>query len=213
MNILLVDDHDIIREGLRNLLEGITDLKVVAEGSSGREAISLAETHKPCMIIMDVSMADMNGVEATKEIKQKHPQIKILALSMHDDRRFIMEMIRSGASGYMLKNRASKEIAAAVDAIKNGRQYFSPQIMDVVMEELMHPTEEPGMHASKVLTPREREVLQLLAEGESAKDIAYRFSLSTKTIDSHRKNIMHKLDTHSIAELTKYAIREGLITL
>lgn len=212
LRLLLADDHGMFREGLRALLEKHKDIKVIAEAANGREAVRLARDLKPTIAVMDVSMPDLNGVEATRRILKRSPKAKVIALSMHSDRRFVVEMLRAGAQGYLLKDCAYEELVRAIRTVAGGRVYLSPRIAGVVLEDCVRRAASEAAPAS-ALTAREREVLQLLAEGHGTKQIAARLHVSTKTIDTHRHNIMNRLDIHSVAELTKYAVREGLTTL
>ncbi len=210
IKVLLADDHKIIRDGLRRFLETERDIEVLADAENGREAVRLAGELSPDVIILDISMPDMNGIEAARQILAQNPAIKVLALSMHSDQRFVARMLQAGAVGYLIKDSAIEEVSAAIRDIVNGRIYLSPQITSMVVDDyVQHLTGKEGYTPSS-LTSREQEVLQLLAEGKSAKEIATILCLSGKTIDTHRRNIMSKLDLHSIVQLTKYAVREGL---
>lgn len=213
LRLLLADDHRMFREGLRALIEKHKDIKVVGEAANGREAVRLARDLKPTVVVMDVSMPDLGGVEATRRILKRSPKVKVIALSMHSDRRFVVEMLRAGAQGYLLKDCAYDELVRAIRTVAGGRAYLSPRIAGVVLEDCVRSTAPEAEAPAPALTAREREVLQLLAEGHGTKQIARRLHVSTKTIDTHRHNIMNRLDIHSVAELTKYAVREGLTTL
>lgn len=188
-------------------------MEVVAEADNGRKAIALAEKLVPNIIIMDVSMPDMNGIEATRKIVSGIPDVKVIALSMHSDRRFVLGMLEAGASGYLLKDCAFGELAGAIRQVMTGNTYLSPKIADVVVKGYLHKMTESSPTAVDLMTSREREILQLLAEGLTAKEIAAHVYLSIKTVETHRRNIMQKLNMRSVAELTKYAIREGLVAL
>jgi len=221
IRVMLADDHKIVREGLRSLLEDEADLRVIAEASDGRSAVELAREQTPDVIVMDIAMPQLNGVEATRQIINSVPRARVIALSMHSDRRFMSEMLRAGASGYLLKDAASEELIQAIRTVMDGKIYLSPQITDVVVDDyLRRLPEDGGMYAPAagrgafaVLTAREREVLQLMAEGKATKQIAMILHVSIKTVETHRRQLMEKLDLHSVAELTKYAIREGLTTV
>lgn len=213
LRLLLADDHGMFREGLRALIEKQTDLEVVGEAANGREAVRLARDLTPTVVVMDVSMPDLGGVEATRRILKRSPKAKVIALSMHSDRRFVVEMLRAGAQGYLLKDCAYEELVCAIRTVAGGRVYLSPRIAGVVLEDCVRRAASEAAAPAPALTAREREVLQLLAEGHGTKQIAARLHVSTKTIDTHRHNIMNKLDIRSVAELTKYAVREGLTTL
>jgi DNA-binding NarL/FixJ family response regulator len=213
IKILLADDHKITRQGLRSLLEKEPDMEVVAEAEEGRTTVRLARELLPDVVVMDVSMPDLNGMEAARQIRASLPNVKVIALSMHSDNLFVSEMLKSGASGYLLKDCAFEELARAIHVVVEGKTYLSPAISGVVVDEYLHhltKTESPG---SKVLTDREREVLQLIAEGNSTKQVALKLHISVKTVETHRRQIMSKLNIHTIAELTKYAIRQGLTSL
>lgn len=201
MRIVLVDDHALLRDGLKAVLLG-AGRKVVGEAASGREAVSLTLGLRPDLVVMDVSMPDLNGIEATRQIKATLPATKVLALSMHSDRRYVTSMRNVGAEGYLLKNAASDELIQAVVALEHGQSYLSPSLADAL-----------ACRPPKLLTPREREVLQLIAEGKSSKEVACRLGVAVPTVDTHRRQIMDKLSLRTIAELTKYAIREGLTAL
>jgi DNA-binding NarL/FixJ family response regulator len=207
--ILIADDHQIIRQGLKSLLDRYPDFQVVGEAADGRSAVRLAKQLMPDVIVMDIAMPDLNGIEATRQLTKAHPEIKIIALSMHADRRFANEMIRAGAQGYLVKDGAFEELAEAIRTVISGKAYLSPRVADnYALAE--GPT---ASSAFDRLSPREREVLQLMAEGRSTKEIAMDLTLSVKTIETHRRQFMEKLNLFSVAELTKYAIREGLTTL
>jgi DNA-binding NarL/FixJ family response regulator len=212
--VLLVDDHTLVREGLKAMLERKENLQVVAEAEDGRSAVKLAAELRPDIVIMDVGLPDLNGIEATRQIRDQNPQIKVLALSMHADRHFIVEMLRAGASAYILKHGAFNELDLALNAAMAGQTFLSPKVAAAVVDTFVRRNDEqPKGGAFEVLSAREREVLQLLAEGLTTKLIADRLGTSAKTVDTQRSQIMAKLDIHSIAELTRYAIREGLTPL
>ena len=211
--ILLADDHKITRQGLRSLLENQPDMEVIAEADQGRTAVSLAAELRPNVVIMDVTMPDLNGIEATKQILAHSPNIKIIALSMHSDTLFISEMLKSGASGYLLKDCAFDELADAIRSVVAGKMYLSPSISGIVVDDYLHRLSKVEAPDSNTLTDREREVLQLIAEGKSTKQTALKLHVSIKTIETHRRQIMHKLNIFSVAELTKYAVRKGLTSL
>jgi len=214
IRVLIADDHKIMLAGLRSLLEKQTDFEVVAEAENGRKAVQLAQDTKPDIVVMDVSMPDLNGIDATVQIIESVPETHVVALSMHSDKRFVMGMLRAGAAGYLLKDCASQELANAIRQVAKGKKYLSPEITGVVVDDLLlGAADEPNAAASSVLSAREREVLQLIAEGWSTKQIASHLYVSVKTIETHRRQIMKKLDLHTIADLTKYAIREGLTSI
>jgi two-component system, NarL family, response regulator NreC len=216
ISIIIADDHRLLREGLRSLLEKQPGLKPVAEADNGRSAVKMVLKLKPDVVVMDVSMPDLNGIEATRQIKKDMPEVKVIGLSMHADKRFVVEMLKAGASGYLLKHCAFEELGQAIHTVVANRVYLSSEITDVVIEDYIQKAQSGKKTAkgdSTTLTGREREVLQLLSEGKSAKEIASLLSLSVKTIETHRQNLMEKLRLFSIAELTKYAIAEGLTEL
>lgn len=212
IKVLLADDHKIFRDGLRTLIEK-EGMEVVGEAENGRKTIKLAEKLMPNMIIMDVSMPDMNGIEATRKIRAAMPDVRVIALSMHSDRRFVLGMLEAGASGYLLKDCAFGELAGAISQVSKGNTYLSPKIADVVVKGYLNKSSDASVGGGAILTSREREILQLIAEGLTAKEIAAHVFLSIKTIETHRRNIMQKLNLKSTADLTKYAIREGLASL
>ncbi len=211
--ILLADDHTLLREGLRSLIEEQPDMTVIAEAEDGRSTVQLAMQLTPDIVVMDISMPGMNGMEATRQITAKDPGIKILALSMHTDRRFIVEMLSAGASGYLLKDCAFEELISAIHALADQRTYLSPKISDVVVKDYSCRSSKSTLSALSMLSPRECEVLRLLAEGKSTREIASALHVGVKTIETYRQQIMEKLDIHTIAELTKFAVREGLTSL
>lgn len=211
--VLLADDHKIVRDGLHSLLEENPDIQVVGEAEDGREAVQLVRKLTPDVVIMDIAMPDLNGIEATRQVAAEHPHVKIIALSMHSDKRFVSEMLKAGASAYLLKDSAFEELITAIQTVQENKIYISPGIAGAVVETLKLRPGKPESSVFSLLTDREREVLQLIAEGKNTKEIASFLHLSIKTVETHRLNIMTKLDMHSIADLTKYAIREGLTSL
>ncbi|MHC4293370.1 MAG: response regulator [Planctomycetota bacterium] len=214
IRIVIADDHKITREGLRSLLEKEDDMEVLAEAEDGRSAVKLVREVKPDVVIMDVSMPDLNGIVACKQVLGGSNNVKVIGLSMHSDTLFIAEMLKSGASGYLLKDCAFEELARAIRTVHEGNSYLSPGISGVVIDDYLHRlSKEKVTNKSDMLTERETEILQLLAEGKSTKQIALKLHISVKTVETHRRQIMNKLDIHTVAELTKYAIRKGLTTL
>ncbi len=211
MRILLADDHKMLRDGLRALLERKPGMEIVGEASTGHQAVELSQQLRPDVVVMDVTMPELNGVEATRRLVAAHPDIKVVALSVHTDRRYMMAMFEAGAVAYVPKSVAFEELALAIDAVMQGQRYLSPTITGAVLEGYLRKV-SPAVPGG-TLSPREREVLQLLAEGSSSKDIAARLGLSVATVETHRRQIASKLDIHSVAELTKFAIREGLTSL
>ena len=209
----MADDHKITRQGLRSLLEQQADMEVVAEAEEGRTAVRLAKELSPDVVIMDVSMPDLNGIEATRQIVNRSPTTRVVALSMHSDTLFVSEMLKSGASGYMLKDCAFEELERAIRTVVSGKTYLSPTISGVVVDDYLHRLTKGDSGGEDVLTHREKEVLQLVAEGKSTTRIALKLHVSIKTVETHRRQIMEKLDLHSVAELTKYAIRKVYTSL
>ena len=213
VRIILADDHQIVRDGLRVLLEQETGIEVVAEAENGHMAVELARQQQPDVVVMDIAMPDLNGMEATRQIKAEMPDIKVIGLSMHADKRYVAGMFQAGASGYLLKKGAFGELAGAIREVVAGHNYLSPKIAGVVIQDYVQQLSGTVSPAADVLTAREREVLQLLVEGKSAEQIAAHLHVSVNTVGTHRHNIMKKLNIHSLPELTKYAIREGLTFL
>lgn len=211
--ILIADDHKIVRDGLCSLLEKQSKMEVVAEAENGRMAVQLAKERRPNVVIMDISMPDLNGIEATHQLIAALPEVKVIGLSMHSDKRFVVGMFGAGAAGFLLKDCAFEELAQAIKAVVANQVYLSPGIAGTVMEDYFRRISATASSPKAMLTSRQREVLQLLAEGQSTKQIASRLHVSVKTVETHRRQIMIKLDLHSIAELTKYAVREGLTSL
>jgi DNA-binding NarL/FixJ family response regulator len=212
IRILLADDHKIFREGMRGLLEKEADMLVIGEASNGKDTVRLAQELHPDVVVMDITMPDLNGIDATSQVKKEAPHTKVLCLSMHSERNFVLAMFKAGAAGYLLKNCAFDELTRAIYAVFSNKMYVSPQITHHVIDESLAQAAAKKV-SSMVLTPREREVLQLIAEGKSTKQIADRLHRGVKTIETHRRRIMQKLDIRSVAELTKYAISEGLTSL
>ena len=211
--LLLADDHQIMREGLKSMLASEPGLKVVAEAENGYQTLEMAKEHRPDVIIMDVAMPDMNGIETTRALAAENLASRIIGLSMHSDHHFVTEMLKAGASGYILKQSAFEELVSAITAVMAGKTFLSSSIVDVVVQNYVHQLSESDSPAYSQLTNRERQVLQLLAEGRSTKDIAYALNLSVKTVETHRSKIMNKLGIQSLAGLIKFAIREGLTSL
>lgn len=214
IRLLLADDHKIMREGLKALVEKEADMTVVGEAESGKTTVSLVQKLAPNVVVLDIAMPDLNGIEAARKIIKINSNVKIVALSAHADQHLIREMITAGAAAYVLKSTAYEELVRAIREVMKGKKYLSPDIargvLDVYVKLSKPGSENP---AFVVLTDREREVLQMIAEGKSTKEIAGEAEVSIKTIETHRRNIMEKLDIHSIAKLTKYAIREGVTSV
>ena len=213
IRILIADDNQIMRQGLKILLEKEPDMEVVAEAASGRKALTLAKKLQPQVIITEVTIPDLNGFETTRQILSEYPDIKIIALSMHDDRRFVVNMFKAGAQGYLLKDCAFEELAQAIRLVLTDNTYLSPKIAHIIVNDFVRRLPDPIQTPFSILTGREREVLQMIAEGNTTKQIAELLHISYKTVETHRQQVMQKLRTKSIAALTKYAIREGLTSL
>lgn len=213
IRIIIADDHKIIRDGLRSMIETQESMIVVGEADNGRAAVELCHKLAPDIIIMDISMPDLNGIEAARRLKAEGLNVKLLALSMHSDSRYIFNMFNAGASGYLSKECAFEEVALAIRALAKGYTYLSPSITGGVVEECVRGVAATENRTLPLLTAREREVLQMLAEGKSVKEIASSLNVSGKTVETYRQHIMEKLNIHTIAGLTKYAIKDGLTSL
>lgn len=214
IKLLIVDDHQMIREGLRSLIEKEKGLQVAGEAADGKSALALADKLHPQVVLMDVSMPELNGIETTRRLLRTHRQIRVIALSGHPDSHYVSEMLKAGASGYILKHAAYEELVRAIREVMAGRTYLSPEVTQGVVDGFVRAV--PGSavgSAFATLTERERESLQLMAEGKSTKEIADAMHISIKTVQTHRLNMLAKLKVRSVAELTKYAIREGLTSL
>lgn len=213
IKVLLVDDHKIVREGLRSLLEKENDITIVAEADNGRTAVQRAIEILPDVVVMDIAMPEMNGIEATRRITAENPEIRVLALSMHSARRFVSEALSVGAKGYLLKDCAADELVRGIRTVAADKIYLSPDIADQIVKDYVKNLPDSQPAALNVLSTREKEVLQLIAEGRNTKEIAFTLNVSIKTIETHRQQIMKKLNLQSVAGLTRYAIREGLTPL
>jgi len=213
ISVIIADDHELLRSGIRSMIEKRSDMKVVAEAENGRTTLKLVQKLSPDIVIMDVKMPDLNGIEATRQVLDNSPGVKILALSMHSDKDFIREMLKAGASGYMLKDSAFSEVVNAIHAVVSNEVYLDPHIAKIVTEDYVCNLSNNDSSIRSVLTSRELEAIQLLAEGKSMKQAARILKVSIKTIESRRRNIMDKLGIDNIADLVKYAIREGLTSL
>ena len=213
IRILLADDHTVVRKGLRLLLESHPDLEVIADAADGRETVALAEQHTPDVVVMDVAMPALNGIEAARQICAKLPHTAVVFLSMHSDEGYVLKALKAGARAYLLKDSAENDLISAVKAVTEGKAFFSPAISKMLVEDYMRQMQERAVEDSyDLLTTREREILQLLAEGKSNKEVANVLNLSLYTIETHRSNIFQKLNLHSTAELILYAIRKGVIS-
>lgn len=213
IRIVLADDHTILRSGLRAVLERHPDLQVVGEAADGRQALQCTEQLHPDVIVMDVAMPILNGIEAARQIAAKHPEIAIVVLSMHADEGYVLRALKAGARGYLLKDSAEGDLITAIHAVTEGKAFFSPAISRMLVDDYMRQLQQRGVEDSyELLTNREREILQLLAEGKSNKDIARLLDLSLYTVETHRSNLLSKLNLHSVPELMLYAIRKGVIS-
>lgn len=214
VRLVLADDHAMMREGLKALLTKEPDLSVVGEADNGKDTVELARKSGAHIVIMDVAMPDLNGIEATRKILAANHNIKVIALSGHANREYVREMLKAGASGYVLKSRAYEELVRAIREVVKGKKYLSSDVARGVVDEYVEMSSSASANpAFVVLTDREREALQLIAEGKSTKEVADSLNVSVKTIETHRRNIMEKLNLHSVAEITKYAIREGITSV
>jgi two-component system response regulator NreC len=213
IKILLADDHVVMRRGIRALLERRADFQVVAEAGDGREAVQLTELHSPHVVVADIAMPNLNGIEAARQIAQKSPQTAIVILSMHSDESYVLRALKAGARGYLLKDSPESDLINAILAVHEGKAFFSPAISKMLVEDYMRQLQQRGAEDSyELLTSREREVLQLLAEGKSNKDVAAMLNLSLHTVETHRSNILQKLNLHGTPELILYSIRKGVIS-
>lgn len=213
IRVLLADDHALLRQGLRALLEQEADIEVVAEVADGRAVVQRSRELRPDVVVMDIGMPELNGIEATRRIRRQIPGIRIVGLSMHTSQRMVVEMLRAGADGYVAKLSAFEEVVRAVRAVTRGERYLGPLATTAVVEQAVNPGEGDEPPAFALLTAREREVLQMIAEGRNTKEIGGTLGISPRTVEVHRKNMMDKLDLHSVAELTRFALREGLVDL
>ena len=213
IRVLIADDHGVVRRGLRLQLEQHDDFDVVGEASDGREAITLLDKLAPDIIIMDIAMPNLNGIQATAQIVKKNPHVGIIVLSMHSDETYLARTLAAGAKGYLLKDNAEVDLERAVWVVAQGKPYFSPAIANTLLEDYMRQMQQRGLQDSyDLLTEREKEILQLLAEGKTNKDVAQLLNLSPNTVETHRTRLMQKLDLHSTAEIVLYAVRKQIIS-
>ncbi|TMA81593.1 MAG: response regulator transcription factor [Deltaproteobacteria bacterium] len=210
MRVLLVDDHTLFRQGLRTLLEKHGAFQVVGEAEDGRSAVKLVEQFHPDIVVMDIAMKGLNGIEATRQVRQRFPRTQVVVLSMHLLESYVRQALESGAAGYLLKSAAGNELIAALESVRNGGSYFSAPVSRMIVEGYLETNRAAKAEKLSILTPREREVLQLIAEGNSYKEIAAALKISPKTVGQHRERLMQKLHCRRTAELVKYALREGL---
>jgi DNA-binding NarL/FixJ family response regulator len=213
VRILIADDHDVVREGLKALLAARADFQVCGEAATGREAVAQARALKPHVVVLDFGMPELNGLEATRQIRRALPDTEVLILTMHDSETLARAVLAAGARGFLLKTRARHQLVAAVDALAQHQPFFAGNLSALVLEAFLHPEKHPAKTGAPAdrLTPREREVVQLIAEGHTSKDIALQLGLSVKTADAHRANVMRKLDLHSVSELVLYAVRNNIV--
>ena len=213
IRILLADDHHILREGLRSLLERQPGMSVVAEAGDGRETVQLADEHDPDLILMDIGMPNLNGIEATRRILEKHSNMGVVILSMHYDESYVIRSLKAGARGYLLKDSTKADLLGAIRAVVQGRSFFSPKISRILKEDYMQALANKGADNNyELLTDREREILQRIAEGKTNKEIAAALNVSPYTVDTHRTHILQKLNLHSVPEVILYAVRKGIIS-
>ncbi len=212
VKVILADDHVLVRAGIRSLLERLPEVEVVAEASNGREAVALTAEHAPTVVVMDITMPDLNGLDATARIVAEHPGTRVLIFSMHTSEDFVLRALHAGAAGYLLKDAATSDLAAAMQAVLRGETYLSPTITREVLARYRQKLQDPRAELTKTLTPRMREILQLIAEGRSTKEVAFLLNLSVKTIETHRMHLMARLDIHEVTGLVRYAVRHGLIS-
>ena len=211
--VLLADDHQLMRSGIRLMLEREPDLSVVGEAGDGREAVALAKSLKPDVVVMDIGMSNLNGIEAAQQMTGDRPEIAVVMLSMHSDESYVLRALKAGARGYLLKDSAEADLIKAVHAVAGGKSFFSPAVSKVLLDDYVRKLRRSGTEdAYDWLTAREREVLQLIAEGKSNKDIANLLNLSVYTVESHRSNLMEKLNVRGLPELILYAVRKGIIS-
>lgn len=211
LRILIADDHEVARKGIRALIESHPGWEVCGEAADGREAVKTASRLKPDLVLLDVGMPSLNGLDATRQILAEAPDTRVLILTMHDSEQVVREVLAAGARGFLLKSDAGRDLVSAVEALQSRRTFFTTKVAQIVLEGYLHPGPETEPPYRTVLTPREREVIQLLAEGKTTKEVATTLNLSVKTAETHRTNLMRKLDLHSVVDLTLYAVRNGIV--
>jgi DNA-binding NarL/FixJ family response regulator len=213
LRVLLADDHTLIRAGLRLVVEQQSDFTVVGEAENGRQAVAMAGSLQPDVVVLDIGMPELNGIEACRQIREARPETEVVMLSMHSDEGYVLRALKAGAKAYLLKDSAEADLARAIRAAGAGKSFFSPAVGKVLLEDYMRKLERTGAEDSyELLSPREREILQLVAEGKSSKDIANLLSLSVYTVETHRARVMQKLNLHNVPELILYAVRKGIIS-
>jgi len=213
LRILIADDHELARNGIRSVLESHPGWEICAEARDGREAVELANQLKPDILLLDIGMPNLNGLDAARQILAMRADARILILTIHDSEQVVREVLAAGARGFLLKSDAGRDLVAAVEALQNRRTFFTSKVAQMMLDGYLRPQEEANAFNQPVLTPREREVIQLVAEGKSTKEVAIALSLSVKTAETHRTNLMRKLDLHSVADLTLYAVRNGIVQI
>jgi DNA-binding NarL/FixJ family response regulator len=213
LRILIADDHEVARRGIRSLLESHVGWEVCGEAADGREAVAYDSKLKPDVFLLDIGMPNLNGLDAARQILAMMPEARILILTVHDSEQVIREVLAAGARGFLLKSDAGRDLVAAVEALQYRRTFFTSKVAQMMIEGYLRPHDDRGASDQRVLTPREREVVQLVAEGKTTKEVATALSLSVKTAETHRTNLMRKLDLHSIADLTLYAVRNGIVQI
>jgi DNA-binding NarL/FixJ family response regulator len=213
LRILVADDHEVARKGVRSLLEEHTGWEVCGEAKDGREAVEFATQLKPDILLLDIGMPNLNGLDAARQILAANPDARILILTIHDSEQVVREVLAAGARGFLLKSDAGRDLIAAVEALQNRRTFFTSKVAQMMLDGYLRPFEEREGSNQQILTPREREVIQLVAEGKTTKEIASALNLSVKTAETHRTNLMRKLDLHSVADLTLYAVRNGIVQI
>lgn len=211
LRILIADDHEVARRGVCSLLETHPGWEICGEAADGREAVACAKRVKPDLALLDIGMPSLNGLDATRQILAAAPETRVLILTMHDSEQVVREVLAAGALGFLLKSDAGRDLVAAVEALQHRRTFFTTRVAQLVLEGYLHPGSEANQPFRSVLTPREREVIQLLAEGKTSKEVATTLNLSVKTAETHRTNLMRKLDLHSVVDLTLYAVRNGIV--
>ncbi|MGA9390821.1 MAG: response regulator transcription factor [Candidatus Sulfotelmatobacter sp.] len=213
LRILIADDHEVARKGIRAILESRAGWEVCCEASDGREAVELVLQSRPDVMLLDIGMPNLNGLDAARQILAIMPDARILILTIHDSEQVVREVLAAGARGFLLKSDAGRDLVAAVEALQNRRTFFTSKVAQMMLDGYLRPQEVRENSEQQILTPREREVIQLVAEGKTTKEIATTLSLSVKTAETHRTNLMRKLDLHSIADLTLYAVRNGIVQI